>query len=302
MLIPHVLRNSMSSTHLKSSVVQQDTNVAEMKGRIEVESTKNILLTNEVSHLKEELERANNKIGSLENDISSVRSAFEYIVKELNVLKQKPSVEQRIKKLEENSRKASEENENLSKAFEESNTKVTNFENKFNGVQSSLSDLDLRYQILENTSIGDRFIWKIDRFKFRLKLAVSGQVTALHSAPCFTTKFGYKFCTRIYLNGDGVGKNTHVSLFIVIMRSDYDALLVWPFHKKVTFKLINHSSKNDSMKESFLPDSSSPSFKRPQREMNLAAGCPMFISKDRLEKENFIFDDSIYIETVVADA
>lgn len=302
MLIPHILRNSVSSTNLEKRVEQQVSNTTEMTSRIENESTKNILLSNEVSHLKEELESANNKINSLEKDIGNVRSAFEYIVKELDTLKQKPSIEHRVRKLEENSRQTTTENENLNKALDGSNTKITNFENKFNGMQSSLSDLDLRYQILENTSIGGRFVWKIDRLKFRIKQAVNGQVTALHSAPCFTTKFGYKFCTRIYLNGDGIGKNTHVSLFIVIMRSDYDALLQWPFRQKVTFKLINHSNQNDSLKESFIPDSNSPSFKRPQREMNLAAGCPMFITKERLEKESFVFDDSIFIETVVADA
>jgi hypothetical protein len=37
----------------------------------------------------------------------------------------------------------------------------------------------------------------------------------------------------LYLNGDGSGKKTHLSLFIVIMRGEYDALLPWPFRNKV---------------------------------------------------------------------
>ena len=46
---------------------------------------------------------------------------------------------------------------------------------------------------------------------------------------------GYKLCARIYLNGDGMGKTTHVSLFFVIMRGQFDALLKWPFRQKVGF-------------------------------------------------------------------
>ena len=44
---------------------------------------------------------------------------------------------------------------------------------------------------------------------------------------------GYKMCARLYLNGDGMGKGTHVSLFFVIMRGPCDALLKWPFRQKV---------------------------------------------------------------------
>jgi hypothetical protein len=38
---------------------------------------------------------------------------------------------------------------------------------------------------------------------------------------------------RLYLNGDGVGKGTHISLFFVIMKGEYDLLLSWPFKHKV---------------------------------------------------------------------
>ena len=50
----------------------------------------------------------------------------------------------------------------------------------------------------------------------------------------FATMYaGYKMCARLYLNGDGMGKGTHVSLFFVVMRGAYDALLKWPFRQKV---------------------------------------------------------------------
>lgn len=54
------------------------------------------------------------------------------------------------------------------------------------------------------------------------------------SPPAFyTSKYGYKMCLRIYLNGDGTGRGSHLSLFFVVMRGLSDALLKWPFNQKV---------------------------------------------------------------------
>lgn len=44
----------------------------------------------------------------------------------------------------------------------------------------------------------------------------------------------------MYLNGDGTGKGTHLSLFFVVMKGDYDALLPWPFRHKVRGETFPH--------------------------------------------------------------
>lgn len=53
------------------------------------------------------------------------------------------------------------------------------------------------------------------------------------SAAFYTSKYGYKMCLRVYLNGDGTGRGTHLSLFFVVMKGPNDALLRWPFNQKV---------------------------------------------------------------------
>lgn len=53
------------------------------------------------------------------------------------------------------------------------------------------------------------------------------------SSAFYSSKYGYKMCLRLYLNGDGTGRGTHLSLFFVVMRGKYDALLKWPFSQKV---------------------------------------------------------------------
>ena len=53
-----------------------------------------------------------------------------------------------------------------------------------------------------------------------------------------TSRYGYKMCLRVYLNGDGSGNDTHISIFFVLMRGDFDALLQWPFEQKVTLNIL----------------------------------------------------------------
>ena len=53
----------------------------------------------------------------------------------------------------------------------------------------------------------------------------SEKMIALHSAPCYTTQCKYKYFTRLYLQGDGIRRSTHVSLFVVVMKSKNDKLL-----------------------------------------------------------------------------
>ena len=50
--------------------------------------------------------------------------------------------------------------------------------------------------------------------------------------------FEYKMCLRLYLNGDGSGKGTHLSFFLTIMRGEYNALSSWPFQHVVTLMLL----------------------------------------------------------------
>jgi len=154
------------------------------------------------------------------------------------------------------------------------------------------------HQLLENSTRNGYFIWKISNFKERLNLAKEGKVTVVHSAPCFTKQYGYKYCMRIYLNGDGMGKGTHLSLFIVVIKGEYDELLTWPVVKKITFTLINLKDKKRNFVKNMHTDVNSSSFKRPSKEMNIASGMPQYIEHEQLTR-GFIKDDCIYISVQI---
>lgn len=112
---------------------------------------------------------------------------------------------------------------------------------------------------------------------------------------------GYKMCARIYPNGDGMGKGTHVSLFFVVMRGQYDALLRWPFRQKVTMMILDQN-QHEHVVDSFRPDPTSSSFKRPTAEMNVASGCPLFMSLTALDSTTNAYtrDNTLFVKIDVS--
>ena len=81
-----------------------------------------------------------------------------------------------------------------------------------------LSEIDLRLQCTETANFEGVLIWKIGGYRQRKLQAVGGRLVSLYSQPFYTSRYGYKMCARIYLNGDGAGRGSHLSLFFVVMQ------------------------------------------------------------------------------------
>ena len=105
-------------------------------------------------------------------------------------------------------------------------------------------------------------------------------------------------CLRAYLNGDGMGKGTHLSLFLVLMRSEYDDLLSWPFSHRVTMSLVNQEhplSPQHAVTHKFAPNPDSSSFQKPVDTFNVASGFPQFAEQGKLDNSEFVRNDTMYI-------
>ncbi|XP_060697695.1 TNF receptor-associated factor 2 [Hemiscyllium ocellatum] len=163
----------------------------------------------------------------------------------------------------------------------------------------SIAELELKLQALEYSTDNGIFIWKISDFSRRRQEAKTQRSPAIFSPAFYTSKYGYKMCLRVYLNGDGVGRGTHMSLFFVIMKGNYDSLLRWPFKQKVTLLLLDQTNREHII-DAFRPDISSSSFQRPVTEMNIASGCPLFCPLSKLDsKNNYSREDCIFIKAIV---
>lgn len=186
---------------------------------------------------------------------------------------------------------ANDENKNLK-------SKVDFFEQKLATREQQLEEKDFRLSLLEAGNYDGTMIWRVGGFESRTKDARDARYTSIFSLPFYTSKYGYKMCLRLYPLGDGMGKNTHLSLFFVVMKSEYDSLLQWPFINKVTLTLINQTGGPD-VTDTFKPDPKSSSFQRPKTEMNVASGCPRFVPLDDLHRNGFIKEDTIFIKVKV---
>ena len=164
-----------------------------------------------------------------------------------------------------------------------------------------ISELELQLQAsLASTHTGS-FLWRIPEVARRKRDAFDGRITSIYSPPFYSGRNGYKMCIRAYLNGDGIGFNTHLSVFFVLMRGEYDPLLKWPFESKVSLILVDQNLRQHIV-QTFKPSPESSSFQKPRSDMNVASGCPQFAKLSVLEEGNYIKDDVMFLKCIVDTA
>ena len=162
---------------------------------------------------------------------------------------------------------------------------------------SILEELNLKIEIMEVKSCTGVYVWKVNELQRRYQEARVGKTVSLYSPPFYTSIHGYRMCLRCYLYGDGQGKGTHISLFVVLMKGEYDDLLAWPFSHRVSLSLINQDhplSPEKAMTHKFLPNSESSSFQKPKDTFNIASGFPEFAPLNIISNPSYVKNDTIY--------
>ena len=143
-----------------------------------------------------------------------------------------------------------------------------------------------------------RFIWRIPEVQRKIRDAKMGRITNIYSPLFYTGRNGYKMCIRAYLNGDGTGEGTHLSIFFVIMKGEYDPLLRWPFDHKVDLILLDQDHKKHVV-HSFNPSVQSTSFQQPTDERNVVSGFKKFAPVSIYDNTGYVKDDVMYIKAIV---
>ncbi|CAF1195069.1 unnamed protein product [Rotaria sordida] len=168
-------------------------------------------------------------------------------------------------------------------------------------IQNDLTKLKKTAENSQYVSYDGTLIWKITNVQEKMIDAQSERQTSIYSPPFYSSSSGYKMCARLYLNGDGNARRTHMSLFFVLMRSPNDPILPFPFKYKVTFCLYDQTSSARHIIDSFRPDIRSSSFQRPRSEMNIASGIPKFLPLKRIQQEgnSYVRDDTMFIKIMV---
>ena len=216
-------------------------------------------------------------------------------------------------RIDDEIRKLNDQIRTLELKIEGTNRNLVANSNNMTRLQERLAGMEQRLNNMEASPVGSGnqlrqvpqpesyngiLLWRIDSFNQRRNDAINGVKTAMYSKPFCTGEFGYKCCAKIYLNGDGFGKGSHISLFFVVMRGEYDALQSWPFQKKITMMLLDQGN-GDHMIDAFHSDPQSSSFQRPKNDLNIASGSPLFMPLESLANGQYLKDDVIFIKIIV---
>ena len=179
------------------------------------------------------------------------------------------------------------------------------------------SSAELRQEILElrremeelSVSHDGVLIWKLGDYSRKLQEAKLRNNHEFFSPPFYTHRYGYKLQVSAFLNGNGSGEGSHLSIYIRVLPGEYDNLLEWPFSYKVTFSILDQSdpslSKAQHITETFNPDPNWKNFQKPCSTRNsldestLGFGYPKFISHDEIKKRNYVRDNSIFLKASI---
>jgi len=158
-----------------------------------------------------------------------------------------------------------------------------------------------KFDEIKSVSYDGTFIWKITNVQEKMAAAQSRTQIYIDSPPFYSSPTGYKMCLRLYLNGDGNGHQTHISLFFVLMRGEYDAILLFPFCFKVIFCLYDQTNQQNHIIDVLQFDPTSTSFQKPRSDMNIPIGKPKFAPLKKLQQANspYIRDDTMFIKATI---
>ena len=165
-------------------------------------------------------------------------------------------------------------------------------------IKVHMAELELQLQASLASTHDGIFLWRIPEIRRRRRDAIEGRITSIYSPPFYSGRHGYKMCIRAYLNGDGIGYSTHLSVFFVLMRGEYDSLLKWPFENKVSLILVDQNLRRHIV-QTFKPTPESSSFQQPKSDMNVASGCPQFAELSVLEEGDYVKNDVLFLKCIV---
>ncbi|XP_047130386.1 TNF receptor-associated factor 4 isoform X2 [Hydra vulgaris] len=163
-----------------------------------------------------------------------------------------------------------------------------------------IRELEIRQ---ETICMNGKFLWKITNYDLLMKQsATKKDKEKLCSPPFYTGQYGYKLRAEAFLNGLGQGKGSHLSLYVVIMKGEYDAILPWPFRQNVDFVLIDQDEEVNNRVNKIWKlscERNSDYFKRPNKSKSLGFGCPKFVSLETLKSRNYIKEQTLFIKIEV---
>lgn len=118
--------------------------------------------------------------------------------------------------------------------------------------------------------------------------------------PFYTSSNGYHMFFRVYPNGIGPGKGTHISVNVRIIRGDCDSELKWPFTGTITIELLNQIEDRDHFIEQMILDANGNAHVGDDWGL-LTYVLQSELSYDSSIETQYLKDDSMYFRVSVGE-
>ena len=142
---------------------------------------------------------------------------------------------------------------------------------------------------------------KIADFTRKLAQAKSDNDYGIIQSEPFFSSHGYKMKLQVDLNEAPSGYAGYMGVYLVLMKSDRDGTLPWPFAKRFTFVLVDQQddlSQRQNIAAELVPNGEEH-FKRPRQRENRGRGDPQFVKHSTLRTRQYIRDHAVYIKILV---
>ena len=141
-----------------------------------------------------------------------------------------------------------------------------------------------------------------------MEQASKGDTINIYSEPFYSDIPGQKLRMELFPNGDERSKGRHLSVFLRILKGDYDSVARWPFAKQCKVTIMSQQSDtrdNDVSRSVNLAQASQTlkdkALQRPEsEEQKRSFGFSNFILLEDLKSGSFLLDDCLLIKAVVS--
>ena len=124
-----------------------------------------------------------------------------------------------------------------------------------------------------------------------------------YSDPFYTHIKGYKMCLTTNAAGDGGGRGTHLSVFLILTKGSHDDELIWPLRGKFEIKLLNQisDSEHHSVTVTYDDNTDGPGNRVMEGDISEDGwGRPQFISNEDLCDSTptcqYLSDDCLFFQ------
>lgn len=185
----------------------------------------------------------------------------------------------------------------------EMDIKITYVERKLKEQTTQVQQMHNVIKDLESRCSNGHYTWVIKEFSQKRHEAKTGTGTVLHSTGFYTSFRGYKMCLRINLNGVETGFGTHLSLFVHLMRGEFDDNLVWPFTGKIILIVSDQSDAKNDIVETLVGNGAIAAFHKPSSSRNHKGfGYMEFVPLSRIDNSVYVKNNTLIIRCQVQES